>query len=145
MEASPPFSDSESTLRRLRKAGMKLAVVSDSDGTPGMKRKRIRRLPFHKLFDTVIVAGEDTPMVKPSKAPFLLVAKRLRVPPAHCAYVGDNPTTDIEGAKAAGMLTILVKRRKYMVLGGLRASRPNHLVASLREIPRVLEKIEIDQ
>jgi len=114
---------------------MKLAIVSDSDGTPGVKQARIRRLPFYPLFETVIVAGENTPKVKPSRAPFLLVARRLHLSPNQCAYVGDNPSTDIEGAEQVGMLTILVKRRQYMVLGGLRSRRPAQTVGSLREIP----------
>jgi putative hydrolase of the HAD superfamily len=140
MEESPPFKDAEPTVRGLKNAGMKLAIVSDSDGTPGMKRTRIRRLPFYNLFETVVVAGEDTPKVKPSKAPFLLVARRLQLPPSQCAYVGDNPSTDIEGAQQAGMLTILVKRRQYMVLGGLRPSRPTYRVRTLKEVPRVLAR-----
>ena len=135
MEASPPFSDAEPTLRRLKNAGMKLAIVSDSDGTPGVKQARIRRLPFYTLFEAVIVAGENTPKVKPSRAPFVLVARRLQLSPNQCAYVGDNPSTDIEGAEQVGMLTILVKRRQYMVLGGLRSRRPAQTVGSLREIP----------
>ncbi len=136
--ASPPFKDAEPTLKRLKSSGIKLAIVSDSDGTPGVKRTRIRNLPFHRFFNAVVVAGEDTSMVKPSKAPFLLVAERLGLLPSQCAYVGDNPSTDIAGARKSGMLTILVKRRQYMVLGGLRASRPDHLVASLKGVLRLL-------
>ena len=135
MEASPPFKDAEPTLQRLKNAGLRLAIVSDSDGTPGVKQTRIRRLPFYSLFETVIVAGENTPKVKPSRAPFMLVARGLQLSPKQCAYVGDNPSTDIEGAEQVGMLTILVKRRQYMVLGGLRAGRPAQTVRSLREIP----------
>ncbi len=136
--ASPPFKDAEPTLKRLKSSGIKLAIVSDSDGIPGVKRTRIRKLPFHKLFDTVVVAGEDTPMVKPSKAPFLLVAERLGLLPSQCAYVGDNPSTDIGGAKKSGMLTILVKRRQYMVLRGLRTSRPDQYVTSLKDVVGLL-------
>lgn len=137
MKASPPYMDAEPTLKKLKNAGMKLAIVSDSDGTPGVKRIRIRRLPFYDFFSTAVVAGENTPKVKPSKAPFLLVAQRLHLPPSQCAYVGDNPSTDIEGAKQAGMLTVLVKRRQYMLLGGLRRGRPAYSVRSLREILRL--------
>ena len=138
MGASPPFRDAEPTLRRLKRAGIRLAIVSDSDGTPGIKKLRVGRLPFRSLFDTVVVAGEDTPKVKPSSAPFLLVAKRLGLPPEECAYVGDNPSTDIEGAKAAGLVTILVRRLQYMVLAGVRPGRPTYEVRSLREIPGLL-------
>ncbi len=138
MGASPPFADAESTLRRLKRAGLRLGIVSDSDGTRGVKRRRIRKLPFYSLFETAVVAGEDTPKVKPSQLPFELVAKRLGLPPRECAYVGDNPSTDIQGAKAAGMTTVLIKRRQYMVLGGLRVVRPTHTVKSMREVPRLL-------
>lgn len=138
MEASPPFRDAAPTLRKLKRAGLKLAIVSDSDGTTGIKRLRVQKLPFRNLFHTVVVAGEDTPKVKPSEAPFQLVARRLRIPPRSCAYVGDNPSTDIEGAKAAGMTTILVRRRQSIVLGGLKTGRPTYDVSSLREVPRIL-------
>lgn len=142
MKASPPYKDAELTLKRLKSEGMRLAIVSDSDGTPGVKGIRIRRLPFYNIFDTVVVAGENTPKVKPSKTPFLLVARRLNLPPRQCAYVGDNPSTDIEGAQQAGMITILVKRRQYMVLGGLRTSRPTYRVSSLKQVPSVLREAQ---
>ncbi len=129
-------------MRRLKRSGYRLAIVSDSDGTPGMKKKRVDGISFRDLFELAIVAGEDTPKVKPSRAPFLLAARRLGLPPSDCAYVGDNPETDIEGAKAVGMTTILVKRKPYAVaLKGMDPPdpRPVFEVRSLREIPRILE------
>lgn len=129
---SPPFSDAEPTLRRLKKASYRLAMVSDSDGTPGMKRKRIRQTPFHRLFEAIIVAGEDTPRVKPGHEAFRLVAQRLGISPLDCVYVGDNPRTDIEGAKAVGMATVIVKRRAN------RGGNPTYRIGSLRELPGLL-------
>ncbi len=140
VKASPPFWDAEKTVKRLKRAGYRLALVSDSDGTPGMKRRRIRGLSFRELFEFAVVAGEDTPRVKPSRAPFLLAAKRLGIPAKNCVYVGDNPETDVDGAKAAGMTTVLVKRRLYAV--PVEGKDPPHVptfeVRSLREIPKVL-------
>jgi putative hydrolase of the HAD superfamily len=114
-KSSPPFPDAEATVRKLKESGYRLAIVSDSDGTPGMKEKRVNAVPFRELFEFALVAGEDTPKVKPSRAPFRMAAKRLSLPPTNCAYVGDNPQTDIQGAKAIGMTTILVKRKPYSV------------------------------
>ena len=131
-KGSLPFSDAESTIRRLKKMGYKIGMVSDSDGTPGMKLSRFKRTPFHRLFQTIIVAGEDTPRVKPGHEAFLLVARRLGVAPRNCLYVGDNPRTDISGAKAVGMTTVIVKRR------GNGAGHPAYRINSLREIPRLL-------
>jgi putative hydrolase of the HAD superfamily len=131
-QASPLFSDTMSTIHRLKKAGFRLGMVSDSDGTPGMKMKRIRQQPFLKYLETVVVAGEDTRDVKPSRGPFTLVAKRLGLQPRNCAYIGDNPQTDIEGAEGVGMMMILVKRR------GPKGGHPDYLARSLSDTARLL-------
>ncbi len=139
--ASPPFPDAEATVRKLKSSGYRLAIVSDSDGTPGVKRNRVEALAFRDLFQTAVVAGEDTPRVKPSRAPFLLAAKRLGLPPSSCAYIGDNPETDIEGAKATGMTTILVRRKPYAIPlkgRGPPDPTPTFKVTSLKEIPEIL-------
>jgi HAD superfamily hydrolase (TIGR01549 family) len=132
--ASPLFADTMSTIHRLKKAGFRFGMVSDSDGTPGMKVRRIRRQPFLKYLETIIVAGEDTPNVKPSMKPFTLVAKRLGLQPKNCVYIGDNPNTDIKGAKAVGMMVILVKRR------GPKGGHPDYLARSLGDAARLLTR-----
>ena len=129
---SPLFSDTMSTIHRLKKAGFRLGMVSDSDGTPGMKMKRIRQQSFLKYLETIVVAGEDTPNVKPSRRPFTLVAKRLGLQPRNCVYIGDNPNTDIEGAKGVGMMMILVKRRSP------KGGHPDYLARSLSDAARLL-------
>jgi len=129
---SPLFSDTMSTIHRLKKAGFRLGMVSDSDGTQGMKMKRIRQQPFLKFLETIVVAGEDTPNVKPSRRPFTLVAKRLSLQPRNCVYIGDNPNTDIEGAKGVGMMVILVKRR------GPKGGHPDYLARSLSDAAKLL-------
>ncbi len=141
--SSPPFSDAEATVRALKQQGYRLAIVSDSDGTRGMKKKRVNAVPFRSLFEFTIVAGEDTPKVKPSKAPFRLVARKLGLSTEKCAYIGDNPQTDIAGAKAVGMTTILVKRKPYWVRVDdgdplVMDPRPSFEINALREIPALL-------
>ena len=128
--SSPLFSDTMATIRRLSKAGLRLAMVSDSDGTRGMKMKRIRQQPFLKYLETIVVSGEDTPNVKPSREPFTLVAQRLGLHPHDCVYVGDNPNTDIQGAKGVGMMMILIKRR------GPKGGHPDYRVRSLSDAAR---------
>lgn len=130
--ASPLFNDTMSTILRLKNAGFRLGMVSDSDGTLGMKMKRIRRQPFLKSLEAIVVAGEDTPNVKPSRRPFTLVAERLGLRPWNCVYIGDNPHTDIEGAKGVGMMMILVKRR------GPKGGHPDHLARSLSDAAKLL-------
>ena len=135
-ENSPPFKDAELTLKKLKSLGFKLGMVSDSDGTPGMKMKRIRKEPFHNIFEAIVVAGEDTLRVKPGHEAFRLIAQRLRIMPEKCVYVGDNPRTDIKGAKAVGMTTVIVKRR------GNHGGNPTYRIGALRELPRLLRHIQ---
>ncbi len=134
---SPPFRDAKSTLQRVKKMGLKIGLVSDSDGTPGMKRRRIRGVPFHNMFEAVVVAGEDTPRVKPGHESFRLIAEKLQVPPESCMYVADNPRTDIAGAKAVGMITVLVKRR------GNHAGNPTYRIPYLHALSRLVTSIQL--
>ena len=112
-QRSPPYSDAIATLNHLRRRGYKLGLVTDTDGTPGLKAQRINKLSFRDFFSVVIVAGEDTPELKPNPTPFLKASERLGITNQSSVFVGDKPFTDIAGAKAAGMKTIHVRRREW--------------------------------
>src|SRR6266705_4185913 len=135
---SPPFRDAEPTLHRIRKMGLKIGLVSDSDGTPGMKRKRIRGVAFRNMFHAVVVAGEDTPRVKPGHESFRLIAERFSVQPESCIYVADNPRTDIVGAQAVGMAAVIVKRR------GNQGGSPDYRIPNLGALPGLVRTIRRD-
>jgi putative hydrolase of the HAD superfamily len=130
---SPPFRDAEPTLSGVKRMGLKIGLVSDFDGTPGMKRKRIRGVRFHHLFQAVVVSGEDTPRVKPGHESFRLIARKLGVQPQSCIYVADNPRTDITGAEAVGMKTVIVKRRNNQF------GNPTYRIPNLRALPALIK------
>ena len=46
---------------------------------------------------------------KPDKHPFIRICGLLKVAPASCLYVGDNPAVDVAGAEQIGMKTILIR------------------------------------
>ena len=52
-----------------------------------------------------IISGDTTPHPKPHPAPLLEAARRLRIDPARCLYVGDDER-DIVAGLAAGMSTV---------------------------------------
>jgi phosphoglycolate phosphatase len=52
-----------------------------------------------------VVSGDTTPHAKPHPAPLLEAARRLRVEPSRCIYVGDDER-DILAGRAAGMGTV---------------------------------------
>lgn len=59
------------------------------------------------LFATaaVVISGDTTPHAKPHPAPLLEAAKRLKVDPSACVYVGDDER-DIVAGHAANMKTV---------------------------------------
>lgn len=112
-ERSAQYPDSAPVLAELKKRGYRLAAVTDTDGTRGVKTERLRRSGLMEFFDAVVIGGEDTKKVKPDPEPFLLAASKLGLRPGECVMVGDRPYTDIRGAKAAGMSAIWLKRRDW--------------------------------
>jgi phosphoglycolate phosphatase len=52
-----------------------------------------------------LVGGDSTAHTKPHPEPLLEAARRLRLPPQHCVYVGDD-ARDVAAGRAAGMATL---------------------------------------
>jgi ribonucleotide monophosphatase NagD (HAD superfamily) len=80
---------------------------------------------------------------KPSRPFFELALRQLGARPEECCVVGDDPFTEVEGAKRLGMHAVFVLTGKYPssdVLERLPASwRPDLVVASLDELPCLRE------
>ena len=53
----------------------------------------------------VVISGDTTPYSKPHPEPLFEAARRLRLDPKHCLYVGDDER-DIVAGRAAGMGTV---------------------------------------
>ncbi len=64
-----------------------------------------------------VICGDTTPHAKPHPEPLLEAARRLRLDPASCLYVGDDER-DIIAGRAAGMPTVAAD---YGYLGNDRA------------------------
>ena len=106
-----------STLIKLKEAGLKLGIVSDA---PRMQAwLRLASLNLTDFFD-VVVTLDDTGHLKPSEMPFKQAIKKLSVGAKEILFVGDNPERDIAGAKKVGMKTALAKYGQY-VEGGEKA------------------------
>ena len=128
-----PFPETMSTLEALLGKGYLLGLVTDTDGTRGVKARCISLLSFRRAFTVVVIAGEDTPETKPSIAPFRLAASRLGLTCAECVFVGDKPFTDIRGARRAGMKSILIRRGTWRS-----EEQPDFTIDSLLELCRIL-------
>ena len=101
------FEDVFSTLAALRRRGLKLGIVSNWDER---LRPLLQRLHLDGHFEAVVVSLEAG-CTKPAPDIFRQAAARLNVPSAAMLHVGDSPTEDLAGARAAGMRAVLVDRR----------------------------------
>ncbi len=100
------FPNVETSLARLRDAGLGLAVVT-SKRRPSVEMALDSFPGLRDLVD-VFVTMEDTAEHKPHPAPLLKGLELLEdVPPGRAAYVGDAPF-DVEAARAAGTTSIAV-------------------------------------
>jgi beta-phosphoglucomutase len=86
-----------STLKELRKRGIKVAVASNSRNAKTI----IDQSQIKELLDT-IVDGFDITNSKPDPEVFLLAANNVDIPPAQCLVVEDA-VAGIESARRAGM------------------------------------------
>lgn len=96
----------KSTLRRLRTAGWRMAILTN--GLPSVQEKKIAALGLPSLVDHVVFAEQHSATGKPAAEPFRHALARLGVRAARCVCVGDDPVRDIAGARAVGIRTIRV-------------------------------------
>ncbi len=86
-------------IRSIRAAGVRVAVVSNSDGS-------VEESLAVAGFDSVFEFTLDSAVVgvkKPDPQIFEIALERLGLPPRSVWYVGDSVYHDIEGASAAGL------------------------------------------
>ena len=122
------FPNVQTSLARLRDAGLRLAVVTS-------KRRHSVELaldsfPSLREITDVFVTLEDTTEHKPRPEPLLKGFEKLgNVPPENAAYVGDAPF-DIAAARAAGTRAIAVSWGAFTA-EALRKAEPDYLAEDL--------------
>ncbi|MEO8213378.1 MAG: HAD-IA family hydrolase [Myxococcales bacterium] len=94
----------DDALLRMRDAGIKLAVVSNSEGTVEAMLEEVGlRRHMEAVFDSWVVG-----VAKPDPAVFNLALDHLGVSAREAIMVGDTPAADVVGAQAAGVRVVLI-------------------------------------
>lgn len=96
--------DTHAALGRLRAAGLRLGVVSNSDGRV---EEALRAADLLRYFD-VVVDSARIGVEKPDPAIFRAALDALDVDPGEALFVGDLYEVDVVGARAAGMSAVLL-------------------------------------
>jgi 2-haloacid dehalogenase len=105
MESWQPFPDTVPALRRAKRAGLRLAIISNTDRS--IMAHTLRQLEIG--FDEVIMA-EDVRAYKPSVAPFVRALELLGEDPSRVLHVAFGFKYDISPAQRVGFRTAWVNR-----------------------------------
>jgi putative hydrolase of the HAD superfamily len=101
------FPDSLPALEELKKGGYPIAVLSDAQKAYCFEEGEILRL--NQFFDCFVVSTHFG-FKKPDPRLFTIACTLLNIPPAEAVYIGNEPETDVKGAKQIGMQAILLDR-----------------------------------
>lgn len=91
-------------LTRIRAAGWKTGVVSNSEGK---LIDILTEVKVAELFDTIVDSGVEG-VSKPDPRIFELALERLGSSAERAIYAGDVPNVDVVGARAAGIEAVLI-------------------------------------
>jgi putative hydrolase of the HAD superfamily len=107
-----PSDDTVQILRKLKAQGIKMAIVTNI--TPELlehQHKKVAALGIAELFDEVIYSAEFG-VHKPDRRIFDHAAALLGVSNEECLFVGDDPDSDVVGARNAGMEVVWLDHRQ---------------------------------
>ena len=114
-------------LREARQRALGLGVFSDYP-----VERKLEALGLQETFDCQVDATDPSvDAFKPDPRGFLVCAERLNVEPEEVLYVGDRADVDAEGARRAGMRSV--------VLNATPCDDGNQYAAGFREVWRVVE------
>jgi putative hydrolase of the HAD superfamily len=94
-----PIAGTIQAVAEISKAGIRTAVLSNSDGSVTAS---LSRAGFDGLFEMVL-DSHDLGVSKPDPAIFRLALERMSVAPSRTWYVGDSIFHDVGGATTAGL------------------------------------------
>jgi 2-haloacid dehalogenase len=129
LEAFPEVPD---TLKRLKSANMKVAILSN--GSPKMLAAVVDSAGLGGLFDAIL-SVEDVGIFKPHPKVYQLAIDRLRVPPSAIAFQSSN-AWDAYAASAFGMQVVWCNR--YGQPRERLPGAPDREVKSLSELPALV-------
>ncbi|MFP9058897.1 HAD family hydrolase [Natrialbaceae archaeon A-chndr2] len=86
-------------------ASYRLGLITNGD--PAMQAEKLAALGLTETFEPVVCAGYET-APKPDPEPFEVALEALDLTPEQALYVGNSLTSDVAGAKAAGVPSVWV-------------------------------------
>jgi 2-haloacid dehalogenase len=136
IERLAPFPDVVAALTHIKRQGLELVILSNGD--PDMLAAGVRHSGTDELWDRVISVSEAGSF-KPHRDTYLTAATLVGLDPAKILFVA-NHAFDCVGAKAVGMATVFVDRRRHPF--GNSRYPPDLIVADFAELAeRIVELV----
>ena len=123
-------------LKHLKEKKIKIAIISDSDGSKNIKIDRIKKLGLDKIAD-LIITGDDISVTKPNKKYYAAVFNSFNARPEECLMIGDKQHVDLELAHALGMTTIWIRHGDF-AKNDTKQAFTDHMIHDLIEIKEIL-------
>jgi len=101
------FPDSIPVLKEIERSGYPLGVVSDAQKVFCLEEAEI--LGLNRFFDCIVLSTQFG-FRKPDPRLFTIACALVDIPPVDAVYIGNDPETDVKGAKQIGMRAILLDR-----------------------------------
>ncbi len=119
-----------------------LGVISNTGKTPGrIIRKYMKKDGILQLFK-ILVFSDEIRMGKPNPNIFRYALQELKAKPEECIFVGDDPISDIFGAKSIGMQVVLFD---VMDLGNTTPHKPHYIIKDLSDLLPIIKMISSDK
>ncbi len=133
------FPDVLPTLRKLRKKGIKTALITS--GIFERQRKKIELLGLQDKFDLVLIHDVEKDASKEEK--FQIALRQLNLLPQHVAVVGDRVHSEIRIANKLGMVSVRIMRGRFSsVKPRTDLEEPDFKIKKISELPGLLEKVK---
>jgi putative hydrolase of the HAD superfamily len=126
------FPDTENTLLTLRRAGLRLGLVTNA--SPSVQVV----LETHRISDYMdcTVVSSDVGYRKPDPHIYKVATDKLGMEAPDCVFIGDGNDGELDGAHDIGMTTVMVRRDlpKYVQTKESSMSSVDFVVRSLTEL-----------
>lgn len=111
-----------------------------TNGLPQVQRAKVAALALAPLVDAVVYAHEVSEG-KPDPAAFHEACLTLGVTPARAVMAGDDPWCDIDGARAAGLRTVRVRRGAHRSVAAGATGPADETVLSVADVPAAVARL----
>lgn len=135
-----PFPGAVDLLKRLA-ASYRLGLLTD--GWAPTQRRKLAALDLATHFHAIVFTGDlGQEYYKPHSRGYRMILNQLDAKPEQTVFVGDNPETDIRGARDFGLCAIRILKGEYREMPDDDDAPPHRTCRELSELAEQLTDLQ---